>query len=292
MQILVFSSLNVDHDYHMEHIAKPKETIFAKEYNVVAGGKGLNASIALARSGVHVYLAGNIGNDAQLLEDVLVKNQVDTKYLNHVNEPNGHAIIQIDDTGENSIFIYGGSNQSITTDYIDSVLSNFSEGDLLILQNEINNQVYLINKAYELGLTIMLNPSPFNELIATYPLDKVDYFFINEVEGNGFTGKTNPEEILDELKVLYPNTKVILTVGSKGAYYQDQNERIFQNAFKVKAIDTVGAGDTFMGYFSYGLSQNMSPKESLLIATKASSITVQRKGAADSIPTLEEIQSL
>lgn len=292
MQILVFSSLNVDHDYHMDHIARPKETIFANEYKVVAGGKGLNASIALSRSGAHVYLAGNIGNDASFLEDVLTKNNVDTSYLNHVNEPNGHAIIQIDETGENSIFIYGGSNQTITTEYIDSVLSHFHAGDLLILQNEINNQIYLINKAAELGLTIMLNPSPFNEAISTYPLDKVNYFFINEVEGNGFTGKTNPEEILDELKVLYPETKVILTVGSNGAYYQDKTERIFQKAFKVKAIDTVGAGDTFMGYFSYGLSKNMSPAECLLIATKASSITVQRKGAADSIPTLQEINSL
>ena len=262
MKILVFSSLNVDHDYYMEHIAKPKETIFAKEYHVVAGGKGLNAAIALARSGVDVSIAANIGNDAQFLEDILKNNHVDTTYLNHVNEPNGHAIIQIDETGENSIFIYGGSNQSITMEYIDSVIPQFSKGDLLILQNEINNQVYLINKAHEHGLTILLNPSPFNDDIFTYPLEKVDYFFINEVEGNGFTGKEEPNEILDELRIKYPHTKVILTVGAQGAYYQDENSRFFQQAYKVKAVSTVGAGDTFMGYFSYGISQGLDPKES------------------------------
>lgn len=292
MKILVFSSLNIDHNYYVKQIAKPKETIFAKEYNVVSGGKGLNASIALARSGVHVYLAGNIGNDAKILEKVLADNKVDTTYLNKVDEPNGHAVIQIDENGENSIFIYGGSNQSITTEYIDFVLSKFGKGDLLILQNEINNQIYLINKASELGLTIMLNPSPFNDDIYTYPLSKIDYFFINEVEGKGFTNETDPLRILDELKVMYPKAKVVLTLGSIGAYYQDGDYRIFQEAFKVKAIDTVGAGDTFMGYFSYGLSQGFNPEKCLLLATKASSLTVQRKGAADSIPTLKEVNEI
>ncbi len=292
MNILVFGSLNVDHDYHLDHIAKEKETIFANEYKVVAGGKGLNASIALARSGKHIYLAGNIGNDGKILEDVLTKNNVDISLLNHVDEPNGHAIIQIDKKGENSIFIYGGSNQTISTEYIDSIINKFEKGDLLVLQNEINNQTYLINKANEKGLIIMLNPSPFNEMIFQYPLEKVNYFFINEVEGYHFTNETEPTKILQKLKVMYPETKVILTVGSNGAYYSDKDSTLFQSAFKVKAIDTVGAGDTFMGYFTYGLSEGLMPEQCLLLATKASSITVTRKGAADSIPTLDEVEKV
>ena len=138
----------------------------------------------------------------------------------------------------------------------------------------------------------MLNPSPFNDDIYSYPLNKIDYFFINEVEGKGFTNETDPLRILDELKIMYPKAKVVLTLGSIGAYYQDDKQRIFQEAFKVKAIDTVGAGDTFMGYFSYGLSQGFSPEKCLLLATKASSLTVQRKGAADSIPTLKEVNEI
>lgn len=291
MKILVFGSLNIDHDYHMDHIAKEKETIFAEEYSVVAGGKGLNASIALARSGVKVYLAGNIGNDAKVLEDVLEANRVDTSYLNHVDEPNGHAIIQIDKNGENSIFIYGGSNQSITTEYIDSVINEFEEGDFIILQNEINNEAYLIEKAAQHKLTVFMNPSPFNEKIFTYPLNLVDYFFINEVEGNALTGKKEPEEILDQLRVDYPETHFVLTVGANGSYYQYKDERIQQQAYKVEAIDTVGAGDTFMGYFIFGLSREYSVKECMELATKASAITVTRKGAADSIPTLHEISN-
>ena len=290
MEILVFGSLNIDHDYHMNHICMPKETTFADEYTVVAGGKGLNASIALARSSVHVYLAGNIGNDAALLEKVLAENGVDMTYLNHVDEPNGHAVIQIDEKGENAIFIYGGSNQSIREEYIDEVLSHFHKGDLIILQNEINNNAKVIEKAHEKGLTIMLNPSPVNDLLFTYPLDKVDFFFINEVEGAALTGKTEFKEILAEFLVKYPKARLIMTVGAEGAYYQDSQKQLFQPAFKVNAIDTVGAGDTFMGYFSYGLSQGYDEAGCLKLAAKAASITVTRKGAADSIPTLKEVQ--
>ena len=290
MEILVFGSLNIDHDYHVHHICMPKETTFADEYTVVAGGKGLNASIALARSSVHVYLAGNIGNDAALLEKVLAENGVDMTYLNHVDEPNGHAVIQIDEKGENAIFIYGGSNQSITESYIDEVLSHFHRGDLIILQNEINNNAKVIEKAHEKGLTVMLNPSPINDLLFSYPLDKVDYFFINEVEGAALTGKKEFNDILAEFRLRYPNARLVMTVGAEGAYYQDSQKQLFQPAFKVNAIDTVGAGDTFMGYFSYGLSQGYDEAQCLKLAARAASITVTRKGAADSIPTLQEVQ--
>ncbi len=290
MKILVFGSLNIDHNYQLDHIVKEKETTFANEYSVASGGKGLNASIAISKSGQHVYLAGNIGNDAKVLSDTLEKYNVDTTYLNQIDQPNGHAIIQIDKNGENAIFIYGGSNQCIQREYVDDVLSHFNKGDLLIMQNEINDEAYIINKAKEKGLLVFLNPSPFNSTILTYPLEKVDYFFINEVEGEGFTGEKDPEKILDKLKELYPKAKVILTVGSNGSYYQDDKERIFQKAYKVKAIDTVGAGDTFMGYFVSGLSNNLPISDCMDLASKASSITCTRKGAAQSIPTLDEIK--
>ncbi|MBQ1827511.1 MAG: ribokinase, partial [Erysipelotrichaceae bacterium] len=111
-----------------------------------------------------------------------------------------------------------------------------------------------------------------------------------EVEGNVLTGENEPEMMLYKLEELYPETKIVLTLGSDGAIYRDKQQLCRQEAFKVQAVDTVGAGDTFMGYFCYGLSKGMDPKECLLLATKASSITVTRYGAADSIPTLEEIK--
>ncbi len=290
MKILVFGSTNIDHNYQMEHIARPKETVTSRGYEIHPGGKGLNQAIAFAKTGQHVYLAAVVGNDAGMLLDVMEKYDVDTRYLKKINAPNGHAIIQIDENGENSIFLYPGTNNSITHEYVDRVLNGFEKGDFIILQNEINRQDYIIDKAYEKGMVILMNPSPCNDSLKALPLEKVSYFFINEVEGSILTGESDPEKILNRMNELYPESRVILTLGAEGSCFRYKDQYCRQAIFPVKAIDTVGAGDTFMGYFSYGLSQGMSPAECLLLATKASSITVTRKGAADSIPTLEEIK--
>lgn len=292
MKILVFGSLNIDHDYHLHHIAAPKETIVADSYEVVAGGKGLNASIALAKTGQHVWLAGMLGAGSEMLEDVLHKYNVDASLLKKTDVAAGHAIIQIDDQGENSIFIYPGSNAAITEDYIDEVLSQFDEGDYIVMQNEINLQDVIIRKAHDKCMVIFMNPSPFNEKLDSQPLELVNYFFINEVEGAAFTGITDPHEILNAMAGKFPGAHIILTLGSEGACYYDGKELCFQAARQVKAIDTVGAGDTFMGYFIYGMSQGLRPEECLSVATAASSITVQRHGAADAIPTLQEVMEV
>ena len=290
MKILVFGSTNIDHNYQMEHIARPKETVTSRGYEIHPGGKGLNQAIAFAKTGQHVYLAAVVGNDAGMLLDVMEKYDVDTRYLKKINAPNGHAIIQIDETGENSIFLYPGTNNSITHEYVDRVLNGFEKGDFIILQNEINRQDYIINQAYEKGMVILMNPSPCDDSLKALPLEKVSYFFINEVEGAILTGESDPQKILDRMGELYPESRVILTLGADGSCFKYKDQFCSQAIFPVKAIDTVGAGDTFMGYFSYGLSQGMTPAQCLLLATKASSITVTRKGAADSIPTLEEIK--
>ena len=292
MKILVFGSLNIDHTYHLPHINRPKETISARTYDIAAGGKGLNQAIALAKTGEHVYLAGVLGTGAQLLEETMNRFNVDTSLLNRLPIPSGHAIIQIDDNSENAIFIYAGSNGAVDKEYADKVLSNFEKGDLLIMQNEINLQDYIIKKAHKKGMTILMNPSPCDEKLSEQPLELVDYFFINEVEGELLTGFKKPEEILDGMLKKYPGCHVILTLGSDGACYKYGDEFARVEARKVKAIDTVGAGDTFMGYFIYGLVKGFTPAQCLEIATKASSITVQRKGAAQSIPTLEEVNAL
>lgn len=292
MKILVFSSLNVDYDYHMDHIARPKETIVADSFVLAAGGKGLNSSIAIAKTGEHVYLAGVLGTGAELLEKTLLENNVDISLLDRQNVPNGHAIIQIDKNGENSIFIYGGSNACITKEYVDKVIAQFDEGDLIVMQNEINNQDYIMQKAHEKGMKLLLNPSPCNDSLKEQPLELVDYFFINEVEGEILSGCPEPEDILENMKLKYPRANIVLTLGSTGAYYYDGTNKVFCPARKVKAVDTVGAGDTFMGYFAYALSKGMTPAECMEIATKASSITVQRYGAAAAVPTLDEVNAL
>lgn len=174
MKILNFGSCNVDYVYSMERIVAPGETLSASKMELFPGGKGLNQSVAVAKAGAKVYHAGIIGNDGDMLFDILHKNGVDTTYINRVDAKNGHAIIQVDESGENSIFVHKGTNGMITERFVDCVIENFEKGDIILLQNEINNLEYIIDKAYQKGMRIFFNPSPFNQKLLEIPKGKVD----------------------------------------------------------------------------------------------------------------------
>ena len=289
MKVLNFGSLNVDYVYSVDHIVQGGETILSSGREAFCGGKGLNQSIALARAGVPVYHAGAVGTDGQMLLDACKENGVNTDYIRTLPVPGGHTIIQVDAKGQNCIILYGGTNQMQTEESIDAVLADFSEGDYLILQNEVNLLSYIIDKAYERGMKIVLNPSPFDAQLNGCDLSKVSLFMLNEIEGEQCTGVSEPDAILEALAAKYPDSATVLTLGSKGAFYYDGKEKVFQDIFKVKAVDTTAAGDTFTGFFVASLISGKTPAESLRIAAKASSIGVTRSGAVPSIPTIEEV---
>ena len=142
MKVLVFGSANIDRTYSVDHVVIGGETISSTSLTEFCGGKGFNQAIALARAGCNVFFAGAIGVDGELLERVLRENGVNTDYLNHVNAPTGHAIIQVTPDGKNSIIISAGANGMITHEDVDTVLSAFSSGDLVVLQNEISSVDY------------------------------------------------------------------------------------------------------------------------------------------------------
>ena len=135
---------------------RPGETVSADDLKLYAGGKGLNQSIALSRAKVSVFHAGCIGQDGEMLRELLLSCGVNTDYLITVGKKTGQAIIQVDGTGENSIVLYSGANFAVSRDYVDSVLSDFKSGDFLLLQNEISELAYIIDRAYEIGIKIML----------------------------------------------------------------------------------------------------------------------------------------
>ena len=149
MKILNFGSCNIDYVYSLDHIVKIGETETTHKLETFPGGKGLNQSIAVAKAGAQIYHAGCVGIDGKILIEILQENGVDISYLKTVNTKNGHAVIQVSSKGENSIFIYPGSNEMITEEYIDFVLDNFDAGDVILLQNEINNVNYIVEKAYQ-----------------------------------------------------------------------------------------------------------------------------------------------
>ncbi len=289
MKILNFGSLNYDYVYTLPHIVAPGETIASANMEVCCGGKGLNQSIALAKAGAEVYHAGMVGEDGQKLCDMLVKNGVNTQYIKQIEGKSGHAIIQVEETGQNAIVLYGGSNRSLTKEYIDTVLSEFDKGDYLLLQNEVNLVHYLIEQASEKGLKIVLNPSPYDEQLSMCDFHKVSCFLLNEVEGQQITGKTEPEAILNELTKRYPKANVVLTLGECGAMSKQGTKQYQLPSCKVNVVDTTAAGDTFIGFYLAMVMRGESTLKALEVAVKASAIAVERPGAAQSIPKMDEI---
>ena len=290
MKVLSFGSLNIDYVYHVDHIVKKGETISSASLDVIPGGKGLNQSIALAKAGAEVYHAGRIGTEGQFLLEWCEKNGVNTEWVMvDQDTKTGHAIIQVDEHAENSIVLFGGSNQKQTKLQIDKTMESFGKGDVLLLQNEINHLPYLIDKAFEKGMIIILNPSPMNGKIFECDLSKVSLFLLNEVEGEQISGVSDEMQMCTVLRDKFSDSKFVLTLGSKGAYYFDQKSISFQESFKVEAVDTTAAGDTFTGYFVASILENKTVEESLKIAAKAASIAVSRKGASVSIPVKEEV---
>lgn len=185
MRILNFGSCNIDYVYELSHIVMPGETIDSNIMNKFPGGKGLNQSIALSKGGGEVYHAGCIGRDGMFLKETMESAGVNTEYLKISDSASGHAIIQVDSNGENSIIIHHGANYMIEKDYIDYVFENFKSDDMLVLQNEIGNLEYIIDKGYEKNMKIVLNPSPFVDKLAQIDLNKIYLLVLNGIEAFG-----------------------------------------------------------------------------------------------------------
>ena len=290
MKVLNFGSLNLDYVYSVDHMVAPGETLASSGMNIFCGGKGLNQSIALAKAGVDVYHAGMIGEEGDILLKACKEGGVNADYIKSIPGKSGHTIIQVDKNGQNCILLYGGANRSITKEYVDEVLAHFEKGDILLLQNEINMLDYIIDQAYEKKMKIVMNPSPFDDKLSTCDLSKVYLFLVNEIEGEQITGCKDKDQILDAMAAKFPNARFVLTLGSDGAVYYDGKEKVFQDIFKVKAVDTTAAGDTFTGYFIAAVIEGRSIQEALRMAAKASSIAVSRPGATPSIPRADEVK--
>lgn len=293
MKILNFGSLNIDYTYAVDHFVRGGETMSSETMNVFSGGKGLNQSIALSKSGAQVWHAGAIGTgDGDFLVEQLKSAGVNTELIAVLPGKTGHAIIQKAKDGGNCILLYGGANQQITKDMVDRVMEQFEAGDYLVLQNEISEIGYIMESAHKKQMKIVLNPSPMDEKIAGYPLEYVDYFLLNEIEAGDICGEQGEgEALLEKLSAKFPSAKIVLTLGGDGSLYRDGDRLLKQGIYKVKVADTTAAGDTFTGFFIGGLVQGMDAADALPWAAKAAAIAVSRLGAAPSIPTKDEVDA-
>ena len=305
-KILTFGSLNIDYVYSVDHFVQKGETLASGALEIFSGGKGLNQSVALGRAGAEVFHAGAVGPDGQFLLDLLQEAGVDTHLVKRLESVRtGNAIIQRDPEGNNCILLYGGANQAITREQVKESLEGFGAGDYIVLQNEINQMPFLMEQAHAKGMRVVLNPSPMNSRIFEMPLGCVDYLILNEVEAaqileadapalgaekTDLGDETAGEAMAELLKKKFPRSRIVLTLGEKGAVYCGEETRIRQPAYAVRAMDTTAAGDTFTGYFIAGISRGMSAEEALDTASRAAAIAVTKPGAAPSIPAWEQVQ--
>jgi ribokinase len=289
MRVLDFGSLNIDYVYKVDNFIKPGETKAARSLEIFAGGKGLNQSLALARAGANVAHAGKIGAEGRFLAEKLQAAGVDVSRVEVSASANGLAIIQVDDAGRNCILLFGGANRDIDDAFIDRSLEDFGAGDILLLQNEIASIPAIMAKAKARGMTIVMNPAPFDAGIASYPLELIDIFILNEIEAADLAGVENSEAAALALGARFPAAKIVVTLGSEGSLCVEGGRTIRQKAYKVKAVDTTAAGDTFSGYFLAGLLEGMDTAAALDLGARAASICVTRKGASDSVPLRAEL---
>ncbi|MCL1855497.1 MAG: ribokinase [Clostridia bacterium] len=292
MKILNFGSMNIDYVYVVSHFVRPGETLSSTRMEIFCGGKGLNQSIALARAGMEVYHAGCIGEDGDMLAENLAENGVDISLIRRCPSKTGHTIIQVDAAGQNSILLFGGANQLITEEHIDEALADFSAGDMLLLQNEVNLVDSMIRKAKARELRVVVNPAPMQPNMLSAPLNLADVLFLNELEATELCGEREPQRQLFALRARYPRTTLVLTLGEHGSLYQAPGGETYrQGIYRVPVVDTTAAGDTFIAYLLAGLVLRLDTAESLQLAAKAAAMAVSREGAAVSIPRMDEVKA-
>ena len=289
-KIVVIGSCNIDITVECDRWAPPGETIFGNRLTVSPGGKGANQAVAAARLGADVMMVGCIGDDVygQLMQKALKENNVDATYVKVLpgqNSGTAHITVAEDD---NTIIVIKAANDLVAPELIDEAWEAISKADMVLLQHEIPaaTNAYVIEKCAAAGVPVLLNPAPVAPVPAEL-LEKVAYMTPNEHEAELLFPGMGKADILDANQ-----GKVIMTLGSKGVAYAEKGQVITVPGFKVKPVDTTGAGDTFNGAFSVARANGKSMTEAITFANAAAALSVQKLGAQGGMPYLEEVEEM
>ncbi|MFA3792940.1 ribokinase [Aliiglaciecola sp. SL4] len=289
MAVINFGSINIDHVYQVDHFVQPGETLSSTDYQQLLGGKGANQSIALAKAGSDVRHVGKINEHDAHFKQAMIKAGVDCKYVQCTDSPTGHAIIQVASSGENAIVLFGGANLEIDNKDVLQALDDADESAWVLTQNETSSIDIVFQEAKKLGLKVAFNPAPMTDSVKQLPHDCIDLLIVNEVEGTEIAGVNDIDEMESYFREQWSHAEVLITLGKQGVRLVLAEETIDVPAFLVDTVDTTAAGDTFIGYFLAAYSRRNKPKEALVRACAASAIAVTRNGAAQSIPSTEEV---
>ena len=298
-KIVIVGSSNTDLMVKVDHFPLPGETIIGDNFMTAQGGKGANQAVAVARMGGDATFVCCLGDDAfgNQSRNLLEKEGMDTRHIHLIKgAASGVALIPVDKKGENTIIVASGANAMLSVEHIKEAEQDIQNAGILLMQLEtpIPALTYAAEMAHKNGVKVVLNPAPFpKEPLPKELLENVDIIIPNETEAAYMAGEqvTDEQSILSVIKKIqsYGVAEVIITVGSRGAYFMEGDQLVNIPSFPVKAIDTVAAGDTFCGALCVALTKGYSMRESIRMGNKAASIAVTRVGAQPSVPTREEV---
>jgi ribokinase len=295
-KICVIGSLNMDLVVNVENMPKKGQTLIGSDFKEVPGGKGANQAVAMARLGGDVTMIGKVGTDSfgQTLIDALTNDNVDTTYVHKEDGPTGVAMITVDKNAENAIVVAPGANFKVKENDIDENIDAIKNSDIVVVQLEtpLDTIKYALKIAKDLGKYTILNPAPAVKLEDSI-IENVDLLTPNETELEILSGVSIncEDDILKAAKTMIEKgvKELIVTLGSKGSLYINKEKSMFKKSYKVEAVDTTAAGDSYTGALSVSFSKGENIEEAMDFASRVGALCVTKEGAQSSLPTLVEV---
>ena len=296
--IAVVGSINMDLVVNTDEIPKIGETLIGNELLQIPGGKGANQGITIAKLKKEMTFLGKVGNDSfgETLLESMGSAGANIDHIEKIDGPSGIAVINVDKEGQNNITVIPGANNEVDTEYILKNKAVFEKAELVLFQLEIPIETvkFSLKLAKEFGKITVLNPAPAQELDDEM-IGNIDILIPNEYELERISKVkvTDKDSILKAANVLLGKgvKKLIVTLGSQGVLYIDQQGHEFYKAYKVKVVDTTGAGDSFIGGFVASYVEDGNIGQAIEMGQKVAALCIQKIGAQSSLPTLEEVEN-
>ena len=298
-KLAVLGSINADHILNLASFPRPGETVIGKQYQIAFGGKGANQAVAAGRSGAAISFIACVGEDdiGERIRQQLAEDKIDIAAIDVIpGESTGVALIFVNGEGENSIAIHAGANAALTPALVEKHKQTIAEADALLMQLEspLDSVLAAAKIAREHQTKVILNPAPAMPLSAEL-LALVDMITPNETEAEALTGVhiDSDEDAARAAGILHDKGigSVLITLGSRGVWLSEQGLGQRIAGFKVKAVDTIAAGDTFNGALITALLEGKPVAEAVRFAHAAAAIAVTRSGAQPSVPWRSETDS-
>ncbi|WP_226067679.1 ribokinase [Dickeya zeae] len=298
-KLVVLGSINADHILNLAQFPRPGETVIGKQYGVAFGGKGANQAVAAGRSGADIEFIACVGADdiGERIRQQLINDRIDVSAVEAIpGQTTGVALIFVNGEAENMIGIHAGANAAVTPDYLNRYQQKITDASALLMQLEspLETVIAAARLAHDSGTKVILNPAPACSLPDEL-LSLVDMITPNETEAQILTGVSveTEEDAQRAAQVLHDKgiSTVLITLGSRGVWLSEQGQGQRIPGFRVKAVDTIAAGDTFNGALVTALLESRPMEAAIKFAHAAAAIAVTRHGAQPSVPWREEIDA-